>query len=189
MTSPEHPDPQQVAAHWTRVAHESIIAFTRREQARRGFTRPQSWVLRHLSPDDLSPDGEGMTVPQLRPAMAAYLRPEDDLVVAAEVLGERGWVRQDEDERLRLTDRGEAARQEMLRSAPEIRAVIHAGVDDAEYVQALRVLQELITNTTADLQGAARTVPTRTTGWSRSSSTSCSPGSTTCGSATASATS
>ncbi len=151
MTLPVHPDPQQVAAHWTRTAYESIIAFTRREQGRRGFTQPQFWILRHLSRDDLSPDGEGMTVPQLRLAMAAYLRPEDDLVVAAEVLGERGWVRRDEDDRLWLTDGGEAARREMRRSAPETRAMIHAGVDDAEYVQALRVLQKLITNTTADL--------------------------------------
>jgi hypothetical protein len=48
-----------------------------------------------------------------------------------------------------LTDVGEAARLEISASAPEIRALIHAGVDDAEYVRALQVLQRFIANTSA----------------------------------------
>jgi hypothetical protein len=150
VTVPMRADADQVAAYWTRMAYESIIAFTRREQAKRGFSQPQFWILRHLSPDDLSSNGEGMTVPQLERAMTAYIRPEDDLSEETEALVARGWLRRNEDGRLWPTADGEAARLEMKQYAPEIRAMIHAGVDDADYVKALQVLQKLIANTTAD---------------------------------------
>lgn len=149
MALPMQADASQVAAYWTRLAYESIIRFTRDEQTRRGFTQPQFWILRHLSRHDLaSDDGAGMTIPQLQQAMSEYLRPEDDLASEAKVLLGRGWIDADHDGRLRLTDAGEAARQQMKQSAPEIRSLIHRGVNDDDYVAALRVLHKLIANTT-----------------------------------------
>jgi DNA-binding MarR family transcriptional regulator len=149
MALPMQADASQVAAYWTRLAYESIIRFTRDEQAKRGFTQPQFWILRHLSRHDLAPDdGAAMTLPQLQQAMTAYIRPEDDLASEAKVLLGRGWIQKDHDRYLRLTDAGEAARLQMKQSAPEIRSLIHRGIDDAEYVAALRVLHQLIANTT-----------------------------------------
>lgn len=63
------------AAYWTGVAYEALIAFTRARQAEKGYTQPQFWLLRNLSKNDISPDGTGMTVPELQAAMASYLRP------------------------------------------------------------------------------------------------------------------
>ncbi|MGC4896712.1 MarR family transcriptional regulator [Micromonospora sp. DT31] len=137
----------QPAAYWTGVAYESLIAFTRAQQAAHGFTQPQLWLLRNLSPNDLLPGGGGRTVPELRQAMASYLRAEDDLDAEADVLLERGWLARDESGRLRITEAGEGARSSLKQHVPAIRARIHEGVDDADYVTALKVLRQMIRNT------------------------------------------
>ncbi|UGQ13752.1 MarR family winged helix-turn-helix transcriptional regulator [Yinghuangia sp. ASG 101] len=137
----------QPAAYWTGVAYEALIAFTRARQAEQGFTQPQFWLLRNLSKHDISPDGHGMTVPELREAMRTYLRPEDDVAAEAHTLVERGWLTRDAEGRLWLTEEGEAARVRLKEHAPAIRDAIHQGIDDADYVTALKVLRQLIRNT------------------------------------------
>jgi hypothetical protein len=150
----------QPAAYWTRVAYEALISFTRARQAELGFTQPQFWLLRHLSRNDLSPDGRGQSVAELRQAMSAYLRPEDDLAAEAEVLLARGWLARDAGERLRITEAGEAARVRLHEHAPAIRAKIHQGVDDADYVTTLKVLRQLIRNTAGDQDSASGSATT-----------------------------
>ncbi|NEY31812.1 MarR family transcriptional regulator [Streptomyces sp. PRKS01-65] len=136
----------QPAAYWTGVAYEALIAYTRAQQAENGYTQPQFWLLRNLSANDLSPDGEGMTLPELREAMASYIRPEDDLAAEAEELLARGWLTEDTEGRLWLTPEGEKARVDLARNAPAIRAALHEGIDDADYVTTVKVLQQLIRN-------------------------------------------
>ncbi|MEV5983226.1 MarR family winged helix-turn-helix transcriptional regulator [Streptomyces sp. NPDC052114] len=136
----------QPAAYLTGLAYEALIAYTRAKQAEKGHTQPQYWLLRNLSKNDISPDGEGMSVPELQEAMAAYIRPEDDLAAEAAVLVERGWLTRDADGRLWLTERGEQARVDLARNAPAIRAALHEGIDDADYVTTVKVLQRLIRN-------------------------------------------
>lgn len=136
----------QPAAYWTGVAYEALIAYIRARQAEKGYTQPQFWLLRNLSVNDISPTGDGMTLSELRAAMASYIRPEDDLAAEAEVLVERGWLRRDAEDRLWLTEEGEQARVELARNAPAIRAALHEGIDDAEYVTTIKVLQRLIRN-------------------------------------------
>jgi hypothetical protein len=150
MTTLQLPDDElagQPAAYWTGIAYESIIAFTRAQQAERGFTQPQFWLLRNLSSSDLLRNSGGMNIPELQQAMSSYLRPEDDLEVEAESLLQRGWVTRDEKGRLRITEAGEDARIRFKQHAPEIRALIHEAIDDADYVTALKVLRQLIRNT------------------------------------------
>lgn len=136
----------QPAAYWTRLAYEAVIAFTRAQQAEFGLTQPQFWLLRNLSKNDISPDGHGMTIPELQEAMATYIRPEDDLHAEAQVLLERGWISCDSDSRLWITEAGEQARVSLKAHAPAIRARIHRGIDDADYVTALKVLRRMIEN-------------------------------------------
>jgi hypothetical protein len=136
----------QPAAYWTGVAYEALIAYTRARQAEKGYTQPQFWLLRNLSANDISPDRDGMTLPELREAMASYIRPEDDLAAEAEVLVERGWLTKDAEDRLWLTEAGEQARLDLARNAPAVRAALHEGIDDADYVTTLKVLRRLILN-------------------------------------------
>ncbi|MBC7305004.1 MAG: winged helix-turn-helix transcriptional regulator [Nocardia sp.] len=149
MTTPQISDAElagQPAAYWTGVAYETLIAYTRARLAEKGYTQPQFWLLRNLSENDISPDGQGMTIPELRKAMASYIRPEDDLAAEAELLVERGWLTRDAEDRLWLTDEGEQVRADFARNAPAIRAALHEGIDDADYVTTLKVLQRLIRN-------------------------------------------
>ncbi|OXM47211.1 MarR family winged helix-turn-helix transcriptional regulator [Amycolatopsis alba] len=136
----------QPAAYWTGVAYEALIAYTRARQAEKGYTQPQFWLLRNLSANDISPDGQGMTLAELREAMVSYIRPEDDLAAEAEVLVERGWLTRGTGNRLWLTEEGEQARVDLARNAPAIRAALHEGIDDADYVTTVKVLQRLIRN-------------------------------------------
>ncbi|WP_225828288.1 MarR family transcriptional regulator [Streptomyces naphthomycinicus] len=137
---------RQPAAYWTGVAYKALTAYTRTQQAEEGYTQPQFWLLRNLSVNDISPHGEGMTLPELRKAMTSYIRPEDDLAAEAEVLLERGWLARDAEDRLWLTEDGEQARIDLARNAPAIRAALHEGIDDADYVTTVKVLQRLIRN-------------------------------------------
>ncbi|MFD4369691.1 MarR family transcriptional regulator [Rhodococcus sp. NPDC058521] len=136
----------QPAAYWTGVAYEALISYTRALQAELGFTQPQFWLLRNLSEDDISPDGEGMTIPELQQAMSSYIRPEDDLEAEAQVLLTRGWLTRDTRDRLWITEAGEKARTEIKLHAPAIRARIHEGIADSDYVTTIKVLQRMIQN-------------------------------------------
>ncbi|MFI0914638.1 MarR family winged helix-turn-helix transcriptional regulator [Streptomyces abikoensis] len=149
MTTEQTPDAAlagQPAAHWTGVAYEALIAYTRARQAEKGYTQPQFWLLRNLSANDISPDGAGMTLTELREAMASYIRPEDDLAAESKVLVERGWLTRDAEDRLLLTEKGEHARVDLARNAPAIRAALHQGISDADYVTTVKVLRQLIRN-------------------------------------------
>ncbi|MCM2389792.1 MarR family winged helix-turn-helix transcriptional regulator [Streptomyces albipurpureus] len=137
----------QPAAYWTGVAYEALISFTRAQQAEQGFTQPQFWLLRNLSENDISTDGQGMTIAELQQAMVSYLRPEDELTAEAEVLLERGWLTRDAGQRLWITAAGEEARVRLKQHAPAIRHHIHQGIDDADYVTTLKVLHRMIQNT------------------------------------------
>ncbi|MFK0101857.1 MarR family transcriptional regulator [Streptomyces sp. NPDC091040] len=136
----------QPAAYWTGVAYEALISYIRARQAEKGYTQPQFWLLRNLSKNDISPDGEGMTLPELRQAMTSYIRPEDDLAAEAEVLLERSWLTRDAENRLWLTEKGEQARRDIASNAPAIKAVLHEGINEADYVTTVKVLQRLIHN-------------------------------------------
>ncbi|MBO2453827.1 winged helix-turn-helix transcriptional regulator [Actinomadura barringtoniae] len=136
----------QPAAYWTGVAYEALIAFIRARQAEKGYTQPQFWLLRNLSVNDISPDGHGMTLAELREAMASYIRAEDDVAAESAVLLERGWLRRDAEDRLWLTDEGERARVDFASHAPAVRAALHEGIDDADYVTTVKVLHQLIRN-------------------------------------------
>ncbi|MEU8779198.1 MarR family winged helix-turn-helix transcriptional regulator [Streptomyces sp. NPDC048606] len=139
----------QPAAYWTGMAYEALIAFTRARQAEHGFTQPQFWLLRNLSPNDLHPHGPGRTIAELHEAMSSYLRAEDDLEAEAGPLVERGWLTRDAEGRLSITERGESARVDLSRHSPAIREAIHEGIDDADYVTTLKVLRRMMRNVQA----------------------------------------
>ncbi|WP_433334247.1 MarR family transcriptional regulator [Spirillospora sp. CA-294931] len=136
----------QPVGYWTGLAHRRLIAHIRREMDKNGISQPQYWLLRHLSPQDLSPDGEGVALAELEERMTDYLLAEDDLGAEAADLLARGLLERDDRDRLRITPDGEAGRLVIHALGPGIRDRIHEGVDDADYVTTLRVLQRMISN-------------------------------------------
>lgn len=136
----------QPVAYWTKLAYEATIGFVRRKQAEVGFTQPRFWMLRFLSVNDVSEDGQGRSVEELRSAMVSFLRPEDDLAAEAEVLLASGWVTRDGEGRLWITEAGDAARAGLKDRAPEWRVELHDGITDAEYATTLRVLMRMMGN-------------------------------------------
>ncbi|MFG2332401.1 MarR family transcriptional regulator [Streptomyces sp. NPDC048604] len=137
----------QPAAYWTGLANEALVAFTRVWLTELGFTQPGYWLLRNLSKHDLSPDGQGMTLPELEQAMSSYLRPEDDLAIESELLVGRGWLTRDEAARLWITEAGEDARAGLKARVPGFRTRVHERIDDADYVTTLKVLRQMLRNT------------------------------------------
>ncbi|MFE0424847.1 MarR family transcriptional regulator, partial [Streptomyces sp. NPDC058953] len=71
-----------------------------------------------------------------------------DIARAVDQLLHRAWLRTD-DGRLSLTDTGQAARARLRALVTEVRAVVHQGVDDEEYVAALKVLRRMVANVEA----------------------------------------
>jgi len=136
----------QPIGHWTGVAHREIVGWIRGELATLGLSQPQYWLLRNLSPHDLAPNGEGQALPELADRIRSYLWADDDLPAAAADLVERALLTRDADERLTITKAGETARTRVKDRAPELRAHIHDGIADADYVTALKVLRRMIAN-------------------------------------------
>ncbi|RII11693.1 hypothetical protein DSC45_27670 [Streptomyces sp. YIM 130001] len=143
-------------AYWTGIAHQEILAFIRARQAEAGFTQPQYWILRFLSPHDLAADDRGTTLPELTDTTKSYRQAEDDLAADAEILLERGWITREPDGRLRITGAGDRARTELKARAPAWRAHIHAGIDDADYATTVRVLQRMLRNVRGEEDGSER---------------------------------
>ncbi|MEV6396995.1 MarR family transcriptional regulator [Streptomyces sp. NPDC051907] len=136
----------QPVAYWTGVAHRQLLAYIRRQLEALGLSQPQYWLLRHLSPADLSPDGQGETVDELTRQMRAFLQAEDDLSSDSDDLVERGLLARDGDGRLWITEPGRLAHAQVKKHIPGLRSHIHAGIDDADYATAVRVLQRMIDN-------------------------------------------
>ncbi|MCF3169327.1 MULTISPECIES: MarR family transcriptional regulator [Streptomyces] len=134
------------AAYWTGIANKALVTYTRAWQAEKGYTQPQFWLLRNLSAEDISPDGAGMTLPELQEAMASYIQPQDDLATEAAELVRRGWLRQDADGALWITEEGERARLDLKRNTPALLAALHAGISVEDYVTTVKVLRQFVRN-------------------------------------------
>lgn len=146
---PEPTDEELVAqpiTYWTGIANAALVSFSRGELVRLGLTQPQYWVLRYLSANDLSADGAGRTVGELTEAMREFLRPEDDLAEASAGLVAQGWLTEDADGRLWITERGEAERLRVKGRVPGMRARMHEGIDDADYAVTVRTLRRMMRN-------------------------------------------
>ncbi|GLW10443.1 hypothetical protein Misp01_55710 [Microtetraspora sp. NBRC 13810] len=137
---------RQPIGYWSGAAHRAIIACIRGELAALGLSQPQYWVLRYLSAGDLSPDGQGLTLAELTDRVRTYLGDRDDLEADVADLLERGWITRDAGHRLWITEAGKEAHARGKAHAPGLRARIHDGIDDADYVTTLKVLRRMIRN-------------------------------------------
>ncbi|WP_067543210.1 hypothetical protein [Nocardia crassostreae] len=138
---------------WTDAAHTEVITFIRGRLADLGLTQPQYWIIRNLHPEDLATAAEaetGLTIAELIDRMSTYLLPQDRPEPDAEDLLARGLLTRDAAGRLRLADPARRAHDAVKADLPAIRAAIHAGIDDADYVTTVRVLRQMIRNVSGE---------------------------------------
>ncbi|MGX5185327.1 MarR family winged helix-turn-helix transcriptional regulator [Streptomyces avermitilis] len=131
----------QPIGYWSGLAHTAVTRQLRDAMARIDVTQPQYWVLNRVNGGPAAPSREEV-VTQLTPLADG---PHEIARVVDQLL-HRGWLLIDAGQRLRLTGTGEAARQRLRELVTELRAVVHEGISDEEYVTALKVLRTMIAN-------------------------------------------
>ncbi|WP_314172363.1 MarR family winged helix-turn-helix transcriptional regulator [Streptomyces winkii] len=139
-----HPDselPGQPIGYWSWAAHKAVVGYIREALAERGVSQPQWWVLSQLAGSE-----DGRTRKELTAVLGGYLDAAPVLDSEMDTVVARGWARQDEAERLRLTGEGAALQAELAELQRSLRARIHADIPDEEYVRTLKVLQRMIHN-------------------------------------------
>ncbi|MEU6981848.1 MarR family winged helix-turn-helix transcriptional regulator [Streptomyces sp. NPDC046324] len=134
----------QPIGYWSGLAHTAVTRHLRDAMARVDATQPQYWVLNNVGYAPAAPS---------RDEVAGQLAPLADgpheIPRVVDQLLHRGWLRTDAGQRLHLTDAGEAARLRLRELVTEVRAVVHEGISDEEYVAALTVLRRMISNVEA----------------------------------------
>ncbi|MER7622982.1 MarR family transcriptional regulator [Streptomyces sp. NPDC126503] len=132
----------QPIGYWSGLVHEAVTRRLRDAMARIDVTQPQYWVLNRVSAGPTPPSREEV-VEQLTPLADG----QHEVPRVIDQLLHRGWLRLDDaGQALLLTDAGEAARLRLRELATQLRAEIHRGVSDEEYVAALKVLRTMIAN-------------------------------------------
>ncbi|MFB6723113.1 MarR family winged helix-turn-helix transcriptional regulator [Kribbella sp. NPDC056345] len=151
---PSHSDADladQPIGYWSSAAGQIVVHHIRTTLAEYGLTQPQWWILNQV-PGDGSARGRADVVGVLR----GYLEFGDqDIEHDIDALLRRELLTQETSDGgrvLRRTAAGDDLHRRAAARQQQTRAEIHEGIDDADYVLALKVLQRMIHN----VGGAAR---------------------------------
>ncbi|MGY3677836.1 MarR family winged helix-turn-helix transcriptional regulator [Streptomyces sp. TE33382] len=131
----------QPVGYWCGLTHSTVTRHLRDAMAKVDVTQPQYWVLNRVN--------GGPTAPSREEVVAQLTRLADEPQEIARVIDQllhREWLRIDDGQRLHLTNAGETARARLRELASEVRAVVHRGISDEEYVAALKVLRRMVAN-------------------------------------------
>ncbi|MER6241502.1 MarR family winged helix-turn-helix transcriptional regulator [Streptomyces clavifer] len=131
----------QPVGYWSGLAHTAVTRHLRDAMARIDVTQPQYWVLNRLNGGASAPSREEVVM-QLTPLADG----KHEIGRVVDQLVHRGWLRIDAGHFLHLTDAGEAARVRLRELVTELRAVVHEGISDEEYVATLKVLRRMLAN-------------------------------------------
>lgn len=131
----------QPIGYWSGLAQAAVTRQLRDAMAEIDVTQPQYWVLNRVNGGSAAPSREEV-VTQLTPLADG---PHEIARVIDQLL-HRGWLGIGTEQRLQLTDAGEAARVRLRGLVTELRGVVHEGISDEEYVAALKVLRRMVAN-------------------------------------------
>jgi DNA-binding MarR family transcriptional regulator len=130
----------QPIGYWSGALHKAVIERLRDAMATIDVTQPQWWTINRVDAGG-GPTREDVTTQLLEVADSPYEVPR-----AIDQLLHRGWIVVDDADRLRLTDAGRAAQGRIRELVTDLRAQIHEGISDDEYVAALKVIRRMISN-------------------------------------------
>ncbi|MCT9094066.1 MarR family winged helix-turn-helix transcriptional regulator [Streptomyces sp. ASQP_92] len=135
----------QPIGYWSGLAHATVTRHLRDAMAKLDVTQPQYWVLNCVNGGPAAPSREEVVAQLTHLADGPH-----DIARVVDQLLHREWLRIDDGQLLHLTDAGEAARARLRELATEVRAVVHKGISDEEYVAALKVLRTMVANVERD---------------------------------------
>ncbi|MEU0378823.1 MarR family winged helix-turn-helix transcriptional regulator [Streptomyces cyaneofuscatus] len=135
----------QPIGYWSGLVHAAVTRHLRDAMARLDVTQPQYWVLNRVNGGPAAPSPEEVVAQLTHLADGPH-----EIARVVDQLLHRAWLRIDDGQRLHLTDAGEAARARLRELATEVRAVVHKGISDEEYVAALKVLRTMVANVEVD---------------------------------------
>ncbi|MFD5702564.1 MarR family winged helix-turn-helix transcriptional regulator [Streptomyces lasiicapitis] len=144
--TPSHSDAElinQPIGYWSSAAGKAVVHHIRTMLAENGLTQPQWWILNQVIGHEAGRDRK-----EVVEVLRGYLEfGEGPLLHDMDSLIGRGLLTQEQDgATLRITQEGEELQQRVAALQQRTRGEIHDGIDDAEYVRALKVLQRMIYN-------------------------------------------
>ncbi|MCH0541136.1 MarR family transcriptional regulator [Streptomyces sp. MUM 203J] len=141
----------QPVGYWTGVAQRAVVGYLRDSLARLDVAQPMWWTMNQVLAAGERGIGRETVAERLADvADDAYAVPR-----AVDQLLCRGWLTATgPDGTLHLTEAGLEAHARIKRRVDEIRAEVHEGVTDEEYVAALKVLRRMQANVARVRTGA-----------------------------------
>jgi DNA-binding MarR family transcriptional regulator len=130
----------QPIGYWSGAVHKAVVNRLRDAMAGIDVTQPQWWTLTRVDA------GDGLTREAVAAQLADVAESPFEVPRAVDQLLHRGWLEMDEARRLHLTEAGRAAQGRIRALVADLRARIHEGIPDEEYVAALKVMQRMIAN-------------------------------------------
>ena len=131
----------QPVGFWSGLAHAAVTRHLRDAMARIDVTQPQYWVLNRVKGGPSAPSREEVIT-----ELTSLADGPHEIARVVDQLLHREWLRFDDEQRLHLTDAGEDARVRLRELVTDLRAVVHKGISEEEYVAALKVLRRMIAN-------------------------------------------
>lgn len=130
----------QPVGYWSSATMRAVLGHIRDAMARHDLSQPQWWALNRVDVPDRPTREE--VIAQLAHAADG----PREIARAVDQLLARGWLATDGDGRLLLTDAGREAKARIRQLVTELRAQIHEGISDEDYVTALKVMRRMIRN-------------------------------------------
>jgi DNA-binding MarR family transcriptional regulator len=130
----------QPVGYWSGAVHRAVVNRLRDVMAGIDVTQPQWWVLTRV---DI---GDGLIREGIAAQLTDVAESPYEVPRAIDQLLHRGWVEMDGARRLRLTDVGRAAQGRIKELVTSLRAEVHEGISDEDYVTALKVMRRMIGN-------------------------------------------
>jgi MarR family transcriptional regulator, organic hydroperoxide resistance regulator len=140
-----HPDDElvkQPIGYWGWAAQNAVVTYIRAGLAEFDVTQPQWWVLAQLA----TSEGGTKTREEVSTVLHGYLAVGSTLQPEIDALLDRKLITDDGGGRLRLTKEGDVVYRTCAERQTAMRAQVHDGIPDTEYVTTLKVLQRMIHN-------------------------------------------
>jgi hypothetical protein len=137
---------RQPVGYWTGAAHEAVIRYIGEEHGKLGVTQ-RHWMALNAVVRLGAPTRQEVT-DDLRQYLSPQIGDVSTFPTVLDDLLTRRWLALDTAGRLALTEDGSAGRARIAARTADIRATMHEGVKDEDYVVTLKVLRRIIGNVT-----------------------------------------